>query len=61
MVPIRKDLAASLAVLVLLLVALASLRLALLPAVVGLACGVALCVAAARLARCMTCSWDRSE
>jgi phosphatidylglycerophosphate synthase len=47
-VPIRKGLAASLAVLVLLLAVLASLGLALLPAVAGLACGAALCVAVRR-------------
>ena len=45
MVPIRKGLTASLATLVLLLAALGSLGLGLLPAVVGLMCGVVLCVA----------------
>ena len=48
MVPIRKGCAASLAALVLLLAALTSLGLALLPAVVGLTCGVVLCVAVHR-------------
>ncbi len=48
MVPVRQALAVSLAALVLLLAALASLGLALLPAVVGLACGAVLCVAVRR-------------
>lgn len=48
MVPIRKGLAASLAVLICLLVGLAGLGLALLPAVLGLACGGVLCVAVHR-------------
>ena len=48
MVATRKGLAASLAALVLLLAALVSLGLALLAAVVGLTCGVVLCVAVHR-------------
>lgn len=47
-VPIRKGLAAGLAALVFLLAVLASLGLALLPAVVGLACGVVVCAAVHR-------------
>ena len=48
MVPIRKGCTAGLAALVLLLAALTSLGLSLLPAVVGLTCGVVLCVAVHR-------------
>lgn len=48
MVPTGKGLAAGLAALVLLLAALVGAGLALLPAVVGLACGVVLCVAVQR-------------
>ena len=48
MVPIRKGLATSLAMLGLLLAALGSLGLGLVPAVVGLMCGVVLCVAVHR-------------
>lgn len=44
MVPLRTGLTVALAVLALLLTVLASLGLALLPAVVGLACGLVLCV-----------------
>lgn len=48
MVPLRPGFTASLAALILLLATLATLGLALLPAAVGLACGVVLCVAVHR-------------